>query len=68
VNWDLRHVNLGMQFAFGRASVILGIDHARGSQDDVSPTSEPLPGLPALPPVDLSFVSSTVAVGFKLAY
>jgi hypothetical protein len=68
VNWNLMHINGGVQASIGRASIILGIDAAWGSNNGVSAVGSPAPGLPALPLLEESFLSITGALGFKLSY
>ena len=68
VNWNLLHANLGVQATIGRAAIILGLDMAWGSKDDVSAATDPPPGLPAVPTIDESYLSITGAIGFKFTY
>jgi len=68
VNWNLMHANVGVQASIGRASVILGLDTAWGSQTGVDAVGSPAPGLPALPVVNESYLNITGALGFKLSY
>ena len=44
VNWNLYHANVGVQASLGRASVILGLDTAWGSEDGVNAIGAPAPG------------------------
>ena len=68
VNFDLTHADFGAQATIGRAAIILGLDMAWGSHDNVAPGGDPAPGLPAMPTVDLSFFALTGAIGFKISY
>jgi len=67
VNYDLYHANVGAQAIIGRASIILGLDIAWGSKDEI-PIGQPPPGLPAVPTIDETFNSVTGAVGFKFTF
>jgi len=51
-----------------RAAIILGVDAAWGSKDNVTAAGDPAPGLPALPTIDESYLNVTGAIGFKLTY
>jgi hypothetical protein len=68
INFNLMHANLGVQATIGRASIILGLDTAWGSQDGVTAAGDPAPGLPALPTVSESYFNITGALGFKFTY
>lgn len=68
VNWDLLHVDAGVQGTIGRVGIILGFDVGWGSKDQVTAVSSGAPGLPAIPPINESFFAITGAIGFKFSY
>jgi len=67
VNYDLYHGNLGVQATVGRAAIILGLDVAWGSKNDIV-IANPPPGLPATPTIGESFSSVTGAIGFRFSF
>ena len=68
INWDLLHVNVGIQGKIGPAAIVLGFDTSWGSQNDVNAVGSSAPGLPALPTVNESYFNIVTALAFSYAF
>jgi hypothetical protein len=68
INWDLRHINLGIQGKIGPAAIILGFDTSWGSQNSVNVVGNPPPGLPTVPTLNESYVNIVTAIAFSYAF
>ena len=68
INWDLRHVNVGVQGKIGPAALILGFDTSWGSENNVNLVAAPAAGLPALPVFNESYVNVVSAITFSYAF
>ena len=68
INWDLLHVNLGVQGKIGPAAVVLGFDTSWGSQNGVNAVGTSAPGLPALPTINESYFNIVTALAFSYAF
>jgi hypothetical protein len=68
INWDLRHVNVGVQGKIGPAALTLGFDTSWGSENNVNVVGTPAPGLPTVPTLNESYVNVVGAIAFSYAF
>ncbi len=68
INWDLRHINLGVQGKIGPVALILGFDTSWGSENNVNVVATPAPGLPMVPTLNESYLNVVGAIAFSYAF
>ncbi len=67
INWDLRHINLGVQGEeVGPVALILGPDTSWGSENNVNVVATPAPGLPMVADAQRELLMNVVgAIAFS---
>jgi hypothetical protein len=68
INWDLRHINVGVQGKIGPAALTLGFDTSWGSENDQAIVGTPPPGFPTVPTFNESYLNVVSAIAFSYAF
>ena len=68
INYDLLHVNVGVQGKIGPAAIVLGFDTSWGSENAVNVAGGSAPGLPTLPTINESYFNIVTALAFSYAF